>query len=245
MPRLFLDIETAPDMPRDEFFKAQKDIESDTLTPKSPDRDRYWQYMRGGLTPFQGKVILITYQINDNYTHRLTEWDTSESKILKKFYDLIVDLQRGPSPDRLQIIGHNILGFDLFFLYNRMSHHKIADHNKWIYQWIINKPEVIDFLQLHLPLNDFNTKGLKHDVLAHAYGFPIKETQGSGEILHYYNQEYDEIINYSKREFIYPQLYNKIKSQGMVSKENLQKAIQWYNEKIEAENNDNNQTKQQ
>jgi len=108
-----------------------------------------------------------------------------------------------------------------------MKHHKIEDE-KWLHQWIINKPEVIDFLQTHLPLNDFKTKGLRHDVLAYAYDFPVKSTLGSGEILHYFQEDYEKIIEYSEKEFIYPELYEKIISKGMITKETLLKSIQHY-----------------
>jgi len=145
------------------------------------------------------------------------------------FYNLIVDLQHGTGEDHLRIIGHNILGFDLFFIYNRMRYHKIEDE-KWLYQWIINKPEVVDFLQLHLLLNDFQTKGRKHDILAKAYGFPVKNTLDSSETVHYYQKEYHKIIEYSDREFIYPQLYQKILSEGLISKERLLDAIKAYQE---------------
>lgn len=229
MPNLFLDIETAPEISKEDYFDIKKQIESGILTKNSENNDLFWKFERGGLTPFQGKVILITYQINNGHVFRLKEWESSEHDILKKFYNLIVDLQRGQGGDRLRIIGHNILGFDLFFLYNRMRIHNIEDE-KWLYQWIMNKPEVIDFLQLHLPLNELQTKGLKHDVLANAYGFTVKKTLGSGEIPHYFSEEYDKIVEYSEREFIYPQLYQKILSEGMVSKEHLLKAIKKYQE---------------
>jgi len=227
MPNLFLDIETAPEISKEDYFDIKKQIESGILTKNSENNDLFWKFERGGLTPFQGKVILITYQINNGHVFRLKEWESSEYDILKKFYNLVVDLQRGRGEDRLRIIGHNILGFDLFFLYNRMRIHNIEDE-KWLYQWIMNKPEVIDFLQLHLPLNELQTKGLKHDVLANAYGFLVKETLGSGEIPHYFSEEYDKIVEYSEREFIYPQLYQKILSEGMVSKEHLLEAIKKY-----------------
>jgi hypothetical protein len=110
-----------------------------------------------------------------------------------------------------------------------MKHHKIEEE-KWLHQWIINKPEVIDFLQTHLPLNDFKTKGLRHDVLANAYGFPVKSTLGSGEILHYFQGNYSKIIEYSEREFIYPELYQKIISEGTISKEELLRSIKHYEE---------------
>jgi hypothetical protein len=89
---------------------------------------------------------------------------------------------------------------------------------------------VIDFLQTHLPLNDFKTKGLKHDVLAYAYGFPVKSTLGSGEIPHYFQEDYNKIVEYSKREFIYPELFQKIISEGTITKEKLLDAIKHYEE---------------
>ena len=229
MPNLFIDIETAPDMTGDEYFQIRQEIESGQLTRDSEDRERYWRFERGGLTPFEGKVILITYRINNGYTHRLKEWESGEAAILKRFLDLTHDLQRNPGNDRLKIIGHNILGFDLFFLYNRLRHHGVEEE-RWLYQRMINKPEVVDFLQMHLPLNGFEAKGLKHDVLAHAYGFPTKETLGSGEIPHYFKKEYGKIIEYSEREFIYPELYAKIESDGLVSRTRLQESIKWYDQ---------------
>lgn len=234
MPELFLDIETVPDMSNDEYFKAKQDVESGTLN-RNTDSERFWKYERGGLTPFAGKVILITYKINNGYMHRLTEWESNEYEILKKFYLLIKDLQKGYDKDRLKIVGHNILGFDLFFLYRRMVHHKL-DEEKWIYQNLINGPEIIDFLPIHMPLNNYNTKGLKHDVLAFAYEFPTKETSGGDEILHYYNKEYHKIIEYSQREFIYPELYQKIKSTGLVSQQRLKESISWYDKAHNIEN---------
>jgi hypothetical protein len=117
-----------------------------------------------------------------------------------------------------------------------MKHHKIEDE-KWLHQWIINKPEVIDFLQTHLPLNEFKTKGLRHDVLAFAYGFPVKSTLGSGEIPHYFQEDYNKIIEYSEREFIYPELYKKIINEGTISKKQLLESIRHYEELQEQSQN--------
>ena len=229
MPKLFLDIETAPGLDTKEYFQTKQDVDSNRLTKHSNDKERYWSFKLGGLSPFEGKVILITYQIDDGDTVRLKEWESNESQVLERFYQVIVKLQRGITDDRLKIIGHNILGFDIPFLYNRILFYKLESDKKWLYHWLLKKPDTIDFLQLHLPLNNFSRRGLKHDVLAYAYNLPIKETVGSDEILHYYNKEYEKIIGYSEREFVYPEMYKRIETQGMVSKDNLKKAIDWYN----------------
>jgi len=219
---LFVDIETAPNFESaEEYFKVRNAVESGQLTQNSPDKGNFWKYKMGSLNPFDGKITLITYQINDGPAKHLKEWETNESKILNEFYSLLVDLNKYRSDEEhLRIIGHNILNFDVFFLHERMKKHFPANE-KWIYQWLIRKPEIIDFLQMHLPLNNLQTKGLRHNVLAHAYGFEQKETTGENTIFDYYNKQYDKIIEYSNQEFIYPQLYNKILTSGLVSKEHL------------------------
>jgi len=104
MPNLFLDIETAPQFTKEEYFKTKKEIDSGKLNRHSENKDLFWRFDRGGLTPFDGKVILITYKINNGHVFRLKEWETGEREILKKFYELVVDLQRGGGEDRLKII---------------------------------------------------------------------------------------------------------------------------------------------
>ncbi|MCY4491647.1 MAG: hypothetical protein OXC46_09355 [Thaumarchaeota archaeon] len=229
MPNLFLDIETASDMSSEDYLKTLEDVKLGRLSETSEDKGRFWKFKRGALNPFDGKVILITFKINDSYTHRLKEWEDGEAAILKRFYELLSDLQKGYGNDRLKIIGHNILRFDLFFLYNRMKFHKINPEHR-LYQYMLNKPDIFDFLQLHLHLNNYNMKGLKHDVLTHAYDLPVKETVGSEESLHYHQHEYQKIIEYSEREFIYAELYKKIISDGLVSRQRLQESISWYND---------------
>ncbi|RNJ77065.1 MAG: hypothetical protein EB828_01860 [Nitrosopumilus sp. D6] len=179
------------------------------------------------MTPFDGRIILITYRINDAHIFRLKEWEDGEKGMLEKFYNTVMELQRGKG-DKLRIIGHNILGFDMAFLYNRMVFHKIAE-DKWIHHWLLRKPLILDLLQMHMPLNSYRSKGLKHDVLAHAYGLPTKDTSGGDEAQHYFAKDYEKVLQYSEREFIYPEMFARMESGGMVSKEELQESIKHYN----------------
>ena len=173
MTELFLDIESAPNMEKEEFFAAKREIESGSLTKQS-DPARYWKYSVGALNPYEGKAIFIAYRISSiGHIRRLKEWEDGEEAILKKLYDTIRTVKNG----RLEFVGHNICGFDLPFLYGRMIHHKIDDPKKLYYN--MQKTAAMDFLQMHLPLNDFHIKGLRHDALARAYGLPIKETKNS------------------------------------------------------------------
>ncbi|WOV93148.1 MAG: hypothetical protein R1F52_00470 [Candidatus Nitrosoabyssus spongiisocia] len=229
MPNLFIDIETIPDIKPELYLDSQRRVESGELTRNSEEKELYWLSQRGALNPLEGKVMLITYQINDAHIFRLKEWESDEKTILRKFFDILSDLSYGSSKDRLHIIGHNILSFDIFFLYNRMIKKEIFE-KKFIYQRLISRPMFIDFLQMHLPLNNFTSRGLKHDVLAHAYQLPTKETQGSGAITDYFEGNFDKILEYSKKEFVYPQMYKKITENGLISKEKLQESINWYND---------------
>lgn len=233
MPNLFLDIETAPNFQSSEdYFRAKAGVESGQITKNSADKDSFWKYKMGALNPFDGKVTLITYQINDGPINRLKEWETNEQDVLKQFYYLLQDLNKYRSvEDHLRIIGHNILNFDIYFLYERLSQ-LMPENKKWSYQWLIRKPEIIDLLQLHLPLNNLQTRGLKHNVLAYAYRLNSKTTMGVDTISNYFNKDYEKIIQYSTEEFIYPQLYDKIVNEGLVTREKLVEAIRYVTEGI-------------
>ena len=231
MANLFLDIETAPNFQSsEEYFKIKSSVEAGQISKDSGDKDIFWKYTMGALNPFDGKVTLITYQINDGPINRLKEWESSEKEILNRFYHLVGDLNKYRSvDDHLRIIGHNVLNFDINFLYTRMTQ-LFPENVKWIYQWLIRKPEIIDLLQLHLPLNNLQTRGLKHNVLAHAYGMNLKTTMGTDVIFNYYNKDYDKILQYSTEEFSYPQIYNKIVNDGLVTKEKLIESIRYVTE---------------
>jgi len=223
MTKLFVDIETVPDFTEQEYLEAKS--LPDDAPPKDPEqKEMYWKLRNGSLNPFLGKVILITYKVNNGYVHRIKEWEDGERAILDKFFTLIKNLQKGSSDDWLQIIGHNILGFDLLFLYERMKHYGI-DEDRWIYQYLLKRPDVADILQVHLSANAMQRRGLKHDILADAYGLPQKGEHGGDMIEQYYQKNYDAILKYSEKEFIYDDIYDKILTEGIVSAKNLSDAI--------------------
>lgn len=222
---MFLDIETVPDLDAGKYREMSRRVASGELSEEA-NKSEYWKFKKAALSPIDGRVMLITYQVDEAHVHRLKEWEDGERNVLKRLFDVIESLQMGKG-DGLRIVGHNILRFDLYFLHERMRHHKIADEGR-LYRAVLRRPLVVDFLQVHLPLNDMNGKGLKHDVLARAYGLPTKSTQGSEETEHYFAGEYEKILGYSEREFIYPQLYRMIKEGGLVDADTLRKSIEWY-----------------
>ena len=228
MTDLFIDIETVQDMEPDAYFEASEGVASGRITRES-DSNLFWKIKKGALSPFDGKVVFIKYKIGDKgFVHHLKEWEEGEAAILGKIFGVISSLQSGTEKGT-RIIGHNITKFDIPFLYERMRIHETSSKHI-LHLKMIRQPLIVDFLQLHLPLNSMTGKGLKHDVLAHAYGLPTKSTQGDLVSDQYFKRDYDKIVEYSEREFIYPELYAKIVSEGMVSKDRLAESIAWYDE---------------
>jgi len=218
---IFLDIETVPDMTPDEYRDAVRRIELGTLTPRS-DPDLYWKAAKGALNAYDGKVVLLVYQVSEyGPIRRLKEWESGERAILCDFYATVSRLQG--TRESLRIIGHNIAHFDMPFLYTRMLRHGI-DSDREIYSRMVQRTILVDTLQAHLPHNNFDIRGLRHDALMSSYGLPVKETSGGEEVAHYFDGQYDRMLGYSEREFLYAQLFSKMR-RGMVSGTRLRQAI--------------------
>jgi len=223
MNYFYFDIETVPIFQsEEEYFKARETLEHDEMTPKT-NRSLYYKIRKGMLNPFDGKIVAITYQHNDEKLHILREWKSSECEILQEFFNCVDKATEDGwnSRNPLTYVGFNILHFDIPFLFCRMQHHKII--TSWrghelnrlfrrLYQFSI------DLLQVHLPQNDYNLKGLSHDKLCNAYGLPTKNVTGKIVTDLYYKEEHEKIEEYVRKEFVYPQLFRKILNDGIVNK---------------------------
>ena len=248
MPDIFVDIETVPVYgSKEEFLETETGIKNGTITPDSLDREiknKFWKREKGGLNPVEGKVIMVTYQVNDGKPWRLAEWKSSEKQILEELYDTI-SLYKGSREDPLNIIGFNITNFDLPFLFWRCKELEIKNgfygHDPlWLYKKF-HTPTIQDILQIHLPLNDWTRYGLNHNAIAMAYDLPTKKERGDVNASYYYNEQYEKILKYTNEEFIYPQLYKKMKRR-MVSKERLQECVKFFIEKYQAERDEDHYT---
>ena len=237
VPNIFLDIETVPNYDSPEEFRSiQKKIDDGTITKNSGDssiRKQYWRHDAGGLSPVQGKTIMIAYQVDDGPIHRLLEWESSERDILKEVYGVFTRY-RGTYDDPLNVIGFNIASFDLPFLYYRSQQVLEGDVDPfWLHKYF-HAPAIHDIMLIHLPLNGWSRYGLNHNAVAKAYGLPVKEERGSVNAGYYYNREFDRILNYAESEFVYPEMYRKMKS-GLVAKERLQECVRFFREKYAKE----------
>lgn len=241
MPNIFFDIETVPIFSsKEEYFEIKKDIESGIITKESTDReikDKFWKKELGALNPIEGKIIMITYQVNNGKPWQLMEWKSSEKQILQELYDMF-SLLKGSKEDPLNIIGFNITNFDLPFVYARCKELEIRTgwngHDPlWLHKKI-HAPTIQDILQIHLPLNDWTRYGLNHNAVAMAYDLPVKNERGDVNADYYYGEQYDKILEYTKNEFVYPELYRKMK-ESLVSKERLLECVRFFEEKYSME----------
>ena len=83
---------------------------------------------------------------------------------------------------------------------------------------------------MHLPSNSYQSKGLKHDVLARAYGLPTKSTSGEDEVLHYFEGRHDLVVQYSEREFVYPEMFARMERDGLATPETIAESVRSYGE---------------
>ncbi len=230
---IFLDIETVPDFPsKQEYARVKKGIEEGSIIRGSAEFNRLTY---GALSPFEGKVVLITYQVNEGNPQFLKEWQADELTILKKFYDVVN--QRG---ERATLIGYNILKFDLPFMFTRMLHHRAklsmpdSDWN-WVFKKLINMSNVVDLMQMHMHLNGFTNDGMVHDVVAGCYDCQPKGEMGSSVREHYYTDP-EGIMQYVGKEFVYPQIFAKMFKDGLVARNRFQSIIKDSNERRQKAN---------
>lgn len=78
-------------------------------------------YRKTALNGGFGQIVCIGYAINDEpvKTIYFDDWATSEVKILKEFFNDLIELYKPNRDIPPRFIGHNIENFDLRFIYQR------------------------------------------------------------------------------------------------------------------------------
>jgi len=227
---LYFDIETVPIFDsKEEYFKLKDLIDRGKLTPES-SKFLYYKMTKGMLNPHQGKVIAIAYAVDDGELEILKEWQLSERTMLQQFYDLADKATKKgwESKKPLTYVGFNILTFDIPFMFCRMQYHKVvtsieAHDPLWLFRRLFQCS--VDLLQIHLPFNDYKHEGLTHDALCVTYGLPTKGMRGKDLTDLYYREKYREIEDYVRREFIYPELFKKILSEGLTDEARFRSSV--------------------
>lgn len=128
--RLFFDLETLPDL-----SDGAKDRIKETLKApgnySKPDSIAKWiednaddAWRKTSFDGGYGSVCVIGYAIDDGAVTTIIA--DNEADALSAFFD---DTLRGPIVSPIEWVGHNVLGFDLPFLWKRTVINRINVHN--------------------------------------------------------------------------------------------------------------------
>ena len=135
------------------------------------------------------KVISIAYKIDDSEVVVLKEWELGEKEVLNRFLDVI------QSQDMPNIIGHNILRFDIPVIVCRSLENGLGRLEE-IYS-VFREPYGIDTLQCLLPSNRMYFSGLGLAVCAERLGISLACENGSSIQEQYEKGEYEKIVHHN------------------------------------------------
>jgi predicted PolB exonuclease-like 3'-5' exonuclease len=138
---IYLDIETIPAQDPEAIKMLRKEADEEKRLIKAPSNykdvakiDEYIaakkieidaafdeRYRKTSFDGALGQIACISYAIDDNTPHSIwsVDWKDSETDILNIFYDQLEAEYNPNSQTRPVFIGHNILNFDLRFIFQR------------------------------------------------------------------------------------------------------------------------------
>lgn len=186
MKKLFLDIETLPaGKDKHETLKLihKKRLEKDN---KTKDFEKF--LISTGFDGAFGRIFCIAYAINDEPVKVLVG---EEKQILKKFWDIAKDANL--------FIGHNVLEFDLKFIYQRSVILDVKPSREISFRRYACD-QVFDTMH---EWNKWSFNGRSSmDYLAYAMGLPTSKDEMDGSQVWPYFQKgkYDDIVKYCKKD---------------------------------------------
>jgi len=118
MKNLYFDIETVRgDIKLDiNDFKAPANIKDEAKILAVKQKKMQEAYDKAGLNSFTAKVCCIGYAFNDEPVNYIA--GVNEIEVLTEFSNIITQYL-GADKDLITWVGHNIIGFDLPFIYHR------------------------------------------------------------------------------------------------------------------------------
>lgn len=142
---IFLDLEVIPGC--DWYMEEQATKVSAPANYVNPDAIEKWMVMQGngkkeqarhatGLIPIYGQIICIGFAVNDGPV--MTLYGTDEKDLIKRFYQELSDRK----VQRHRWVGHNVVGFDLPYLWTRSVVHHLDSAflpDKQIKPWEMDK----------------------------------------------------------------------------------------------------------
>jgi predicted PolB exonuclease-like 3'-5' exonuclease len=178
---LYFDIETVPtdqSLKEHGLLEAQIQIDEAEIIKKL------------SLSAATAKIICLGYAIEPSLTNTVDVLEGQETDIIKNFWKLAADSNL--------FVGHNILDFDLRFIYQRSVIHQIKPSRDIPFSRFRNAP-------IYDTMHEWSKWGREHtslDALAKALGIPSpKENLDGSKVYPYYRAgRLGEIIAYCKRD---------------------------------------------
>jgi len=181
MKIFFFDIETVPTdhaLKENGLLEAQIKLDESELIKKL------------SLSAATAKIICLCYAVEPSLINSIEVLQGEETEIIKNFWKLATDCNL--------FVGHNILDFDLRFIYQRSVIHQIKPSRDIPFTRFRNAP-IYDTMQ------EWSKWGREHvslDTLSKALGIPSpKENLDGSKVYPYYRAgKLPEIIEYCKRD---------------------------------------------
>ena len=181
MKILYFDIETVPtdqSLKEHGLLEAQIQIDEAEIIKKL------------SLSAATAKILCLGYAIEPSLTNTVDVLQGEETDIIKNFWKLAADCNL--------FVGHNILDFDLRFIYQRSVIHQIKPSRDIPFSRFRNAP-------IYDTMHEWSKWGREHtslDALAKALGIPSpKENLDGSKVYPYYRAgKLGEIIAYCKRD---------------------------------------------
>jgi len=181
MKIFYFDIETVPtdhSLKENGLLEAQIKLDEPELIKKL------------SLSAGTAKIICLCYAVEPSMINSIEVLQGEETDIIKNFWKLAVDCNL--------FVGHNILDFDLRFIYQRSVIHQIKPSRDIPFTRFRNAP-IYDTMQ------EWSKWGREHvslDTLSKALGIPSpKENLDGSKVYPYYRAgKLAEIVEYCKRD---------------------------------------------
>lgn len=175
----FLDIETVP---------TDRSLEENGLLEPQIQLDEAELIKKLSLSAASAKILCICYAIEPPVGSEVQVLQGEETEILRNFWKIAVDCNL--------FVGHNILDFDLRFIYQRSVIHQIKPSRDLPFARFRNAP-IFDTMQ------EWSKWGREHaslDLLSKTFGLPSpKESLDGSKVYPFYRAgRLAEIVEYCK-----------------------------------------------
>jgi predicted PolB exonuclease-like 3'-5' exonuclease len=179
MKTIFLDIETVP---------TERSLQEKGLLEAQMQLDETEILKKLSLSAATAKIVCICYAIEPPLDSEVQVLDGAETEIIRSFWSLAADCDL--------FVGHNILDFDLRFIYQRSIIHQIKPSRDLPFARYRSAP-IFDTMQ---EWSKWGRERASLDLLSKTFGLPSpKESLDGSKVYPYYRAgKLAEIVDYCK-----------------------------------------------